>query len=68
MDLTKFIEWAFEGVLSSCMIYGLNIISQMKNSINELNNNVSRIVEKTAWHEKELDKLDERIRLLENQR
>lgn len=68
--MDKIIEWAFQGVMTSCLIYGVSAISErareLKASIDELNASVARIIEKMSWHEKELERLDDRVKDLEN--
>jgi len=41
MDFSKFIEWAFLGIISGSAIFAVGIISSLKNSVNELNNKIA---------------------------
>lgn len=66
MDFNKFIEWAFQGLLAGAAVYGVNVLSSIKNSVNELNAKIAIIIEKTAWHEKWLEKHDEEIKKIKD--
>lgn len=65
MDFNKFVEWAFYGVVGGSFVYGVSILSHLKQSIDDLNKNVSILVEKSSWHEKMIDKLETKITELE---
>lgn len=43
MDFSKFIEWAFLGIISGSAIFAVGILSSLKNSVNELNNKIATI-------------------------
>lgn len=66
------IEWAFQGVMTSCVMYGAVTVSrkstEITNSINKLNNTVTKILERISWHQRELERLDERVKDLENKK
>ncbi len=61
MDFTMFMQWAFLGIISG----GVVAMFQLKNSVQQLNDRVLILVEKTIWHEKELEKHEMRISKLE---
>jgi len=61
MDFVKFVEWVFYGVIGGCSIYLVTIISGIKESIDKLNINMAVIIEKTHYHEKRIEKLEEKI-------
>jgi hypothetical protein len=65
MEFKDFIEWAFPALIAGAVIYGVDLLRQLKNSIDALNVNVGTLVERSAWHEKELEKLDARLSKLE---
>jgi hypothetical protein len=60
-----FADWAAKGILGGICLYGVRILSQMKNSIEALNEKVATIIERTDWHTKEIDRLDQRITRIE---
>jgi hypothetical protein len=59
------VRWGFYALTLGCVGYGVKLLSDLRISIDRLNLSVERIVEKTTWHEKQLDRLDERILRLE---
>lgn len=61
MIFAQFVEWAFYGIVGGSMVYGVTILGNMKKSIDDLNAHVVRILEKTAWHEKWLQRHDDEI-------
>ena len=65
-DYTHFVEWAFFGLVGGSAVYGVSILAHLKLSIDTLNERVATIIEKTAWHERELRRQDERIQKLES--
>lgn len=62
---TSFIDWASKGIIGAVCMYGVHVLSQMKNSIDSLNEKVARIIERTEWHSRELEKLENRVIRLE---
>lgn len=56
MEFGKFIEWAFYGIVGFSSMYAVSVLSSLKNSVSELNGKIGIIIEKTAWHEKWLEK------------
>ena len=65
MNFPQFVEWVFYGIIGGSSVYAVNVLSDLKSSIEKLNERVAVIIEKTAWHEKQLEKHDERINNLE---
>jgi len=61
MDFSKFVEWAFYGVVGYAAIAVVQLLSMLKKEIAELNSKIAIIIEKTAWHEKWLEKHDDEI-------
>lgn len=61
MEFTQFIQWTFYGVIGFSSIFAVSILSSLKNSVNELNSKIAVIIEKTAWHEKWLERHDDEI-------
>lgn len=66
MDFADFINWAFMGILSGGLVFLIAILNEVKVSIQNLNERMAVLIEKTVWHEKALEKLEERIAKLEN--
>ena len=68
MNTTEIVDWAFKALLSVVGVYLSTIISQMRNSIEELNRAIAVEIEKATWlkesiekQEKRIDKLEEKI-------
>jgi hypothetical protein len=68
MEFDKFIEWGFLGLIGAGVGWAALFLQKISQSIGELNVHVGTILEKTAWHEKELDDHDGRIKKLESRR
>ncbi len=65
MTWQEFLPWAFQGLLGGILVYTVSVLRDIKKSIDLLNVNMATIVEKTAWHEREIYKMDVRIDRLE---
>lgn len=65
VKLNNMIQWAFQSVVAGGIIYGVGVIGDLEDSVNALNQNVAIVVERTAWQQKEIDKLDLRLNKLE---
>lgn len=65
MKFPEFIDWAIKAILGGACVYAVNLLSQMKSSIDHLNDQVARIIERTEWHSKDIDKLDKRVDRME---
>ena len=63
MQFDQFIQWCFLGVCSG----GVMVMFQLKTSVQQLNDRVLVLIEKTVWHEKELEKHESRISKLETE-
>ena len=61
MDFNAFINWAFLGLLTGSVI----ILYGLKNSVDKLNERMAKVIEKMDWHERMLDRHDNRISDLE---
>lgn len=64
-NFQHFVEWCFYGVLGGASVYAVSILGSMKDSIDKLNEKIAVIIEKTQWHEKELERHNYRISNLE---
>lgn len=65
MKFDKFSDWAFKAILSSGVMIGVTSAAGMRASLDELNAKLVVIIEKTARNERDLDKHEERLRVLE---
>lgn len=68
MDFQKFVEWTFYSLLGGMAVYVVHQISELTNSVVELNKNLAVILEKMLWHDKMLDKHDAEIENLKSER
>ena len=66
MEFSNFLTWGFTGLLSGILVYAVKVLTDIKRSVEELNERMATIIEKTAWHEREMEKMSNRIVLLEN--
>lgn len=66
MEFSNFLTWGFTGLLSGILVYAVKVLTDIKLSVEELNERMATIIEKTAWHEREMEKMSNRIVLLEN--
>ena len=64
-DFTKFVEWGFYGIMAGGVGWSATFLSKISKSISELNVQVAKILERTAWQQQELEKHEERIGRLE---
>jgi len=65
MHFNQFIEWAFLGLISGGMMLTIAFLHRLNESVDTLNETIASLIEKAVWHEKVLDKHDERISNLE---
>lgn len=68
MTVEQWVAWAFQGVITGAIIYGVGEIKGLRGSIESLNAQLATIIEKTTWHQKELDRHEERIHALESKK
>lgn len=66
MDWASFADWMLKGLMAGVLVYGVRMLGGMKDSMDELNKKMAAIIEKTSWHEKELDRQGSRITHLED--
>jgi hypothetical protein len=64
MEFKDFMLWVFYGVIGFSAISAVTILSSLKNSVGELNNKISVIIEKTIWHEKWLERHEKELQSL----
>jgi hypothetical protein len=68
IDWNSLVDWMIKGVLGGICMYAVHILSQMKTSIDGLNDKMAQIIERTEWHTREIDKLELRISNLETRK
>ena len=66
MEFSNFLTWGFTGLLSGILVYAVKVLTDIKLSVEELNERMATIIEKTFWHEKEMEKMSNRILALES--
>jgi hypothetical protein len=65
MQFDSFLSWGFTGLISGILIYGVKVLQDIKASVEQLNERMATIIEKTQWHEKEMERLNNRISAIE---
>jgi hypothetical protein len=65
MQFSEFLTWGFTGLISGILIYGVKVLQDIKSSVEQLNERMATIIEKTQWHEKEMERLNSRISVIE---
>lgn len=65
MEFGTFLTWGFTGLLSGILVYAVKVLTDIKKSVEELNERMATIIEKTFWHEKEMEKMSSRISAIE---
>lgn len=65
MEFNQFIQWAFYGFISFGAYTAVNTLGQLKDSVNELNEKLAVVLEKTAWHEKQIMDHGDRLKTVE---
>jgi hypothetical protein len=65
MQFDSFLSWGFTGLISGILIYGVKVLQDIKSSVEQLNERMATIIEKTQWHEKEMERLNSRISVIE---
>lgn len=68
MDFDKFVEWGFLGLIAGSVGWASLFLQRISQSISELNERVAVILEKTGWHARQIENLDERVEKLETRR
>ena len=63
--LAEVIQYGFYALMSLVTSYGVTRLSSLVKSVDTLNVEIAKVIEKSAWHEKELTKHDLRLSKLE---
>lgn len=64
MEFSQFVTWCFYGVVGFAALFAVNILSGLRRSVDDLNNKIAIIIEKTIWIEKTLDRHQDEIERL----
>lgn len=64
-QIKEFIQWGLQALLGGAVVYAAAKLSKITDSVDDLNKSIATILERTSWHEKELNKQDDRISSLE---
>ena len=62
---SDFFDWMLKAVAGGVGTYMVHILSEVKKSIDSLNERVAKVLERSEWHSKELDRLETRVERLE---
>ena len=65
MEFSEFVYWGFSTLLTGTVVYLAKVLYTMEGSIQILNEYMVRQSEKIHWHEKEIDRIFDRIGALE---
>lgn len=68
MDFTKFVEWAFMGLVSAAGTAVCYLLWNLLNSIRDLNVQIAVIIERTARQKESIDNMGERVAVLEKRK
>lgn len=64
-DWQNFVDWALKGLIGGVIMYAVHILGRVRMSIESLNKKVATLVERSGWHNKEIDRLHSRLARLE---
>ena len=67
MEFSQFVEWVFYGLIGGCFVYGVSLLSKLKDSIDILNIQMATIIEKTHWFNNEINFLKDQVNFLKEQ-
>ena len=68
IELVEFVDWAFKGIIMYLGKDGIAQFKKLRESVTDLNTKIAVLIEKDMNKEKILDKHDERISKLEDER
>ena len=69
IDYNMLIQWIFFGVVGGSFMFAVNILSQLRRSIDELNVKMATIITTISYHEKTIEILKQEIDIIrENHR
>lgn len=61
LEFMEFVSYIFYGILGSSAILSVNILTRLSRAVEDLNVKLAVLIEKTAGHEKWLEKHDNEI-------
>lgn len=61
MEFMEFVSYVFYGILGSSAVLSVNILTRLSRAVEDLNVKLAVLIEKTAGHEKWLEKHDVEI-------
>lgn len=64
-DWKLLLEWLMKALLGGVVTYGVHVLGGVKSSIDTLNIQVAKVIERTEWHSKEIERLDTRMHRVE---
>lgn len=65
MEFSQFIQWAFYGFISFGAYSAIKILGELKDNVSLLNEKLAVVLEKTAWHEKQIMDHGDRLKTVE---
>lgn len=64
VDYNMLIQWIFFGVVGGSFMFAVNILSQLRRSIDELNVKMATIITTISYHEKTIEVLKQEIDII----
>lgn len=64
VDYNTLIQWIFFGVVGSSFMIAVNILSQLRKSIDQLNVQMATIITTISYHEKTIEVLKQEIDMI----
>lgn len=65
MEYSNFVQWAFFGLLGYGFMKISSVLSDLTKSVERLNEKLAGLLEKSAWHERNINELHDRVRVIE---
>lgn len=62
MDFT---DWMIKGLVGGIALYAVKILTEMKKSLDSVNNKMAAMVERSEWHSKEIERIEKRVNRVE---
>lgn len=61
----QFVTWSLQAILGLGVMLVVQSLRKLQESVQMLNERVATVLEKTSWHEKQLERHDQRLAHLE---